>query len=673
MFKMRRTTLLLLCTAFAMSYTASSQSWQWAKRMGGVVNKTAQQSERVIDISTDRNGNVYLITHVQDTLLDVGGQTQKGWGGQDALLASYTCEGIFRWSKLIGSAADSDFVTSVRCDSTNGVYVYGASDMRAIKGGTHFGNDTMVSNTNRTLYLAKWDTAGRYQWLRLPQPDTLSRYAASVWQVPTAMDVDGAGNAYLLAHLTPGLYGGGYNAAARSLHVLKYSAAGQFLSGTAIPISTQRDNPAEFSSALNKRLFIYDASASRFLMYVIGRYYNTGTLSYTMLGTKVLSVGESYIIGFNTVTGAQGGIIASAGISPKSVNIYQLSLDGSNNIILGGSATDSAQFNGIAFYNSKHFKTPMPVIMKLDGATGAVKWVTYGQTSLNSFSNIGGLSVRNGKVVAGISFHDTISFPGASLTNVYATDTQDIAVLQLDAATGKVQQFAKAGGVGSDAVISTAADRKGNFYIGGNFGGPSITIGGTTLLNNRAANEYSEDAFIAKWGVASCNCTVPTPAFTGSGAVGASRRFTYTGTTTGIDSLVWSWGDGQSQKVTTGFTTIISHSYTPATATYEVCVTAYSSACGSNQVCTQSVPLGISAASGSAVSVYPNPARDELSIAGAEGGHYTLRSITGSALLSGEVNSGRHVIDLRQLSPGIYLLNLRDAKGGSATLRITKE
>jgi PKD repeat protein len=75
------------------------------------------------------------------------------------------------------------------------------------------------------------------------------------------------------------------------------------------------------------------------------------------------------------------------------------------------------------------------------------------------------------------------------------------------------------------------------------------------------------------------NC-VPVPAFTHTGTDPVS--FTYTGTTTGVDSVVWNFGDSHTVH---GATAV--HTYS-ASGTYSVCATAYS-ICGDSTICSSIV------------------------------------------------------------------------------------
>ena len=55
-----------------------------------------------MDMATDPHGNVYVLSTVMQTALNVDGHSITGYGAQDILLTSFTCDGTYRWSKDLG-------------------------------------------------------------------------------------------------------------------------------------------------------------------------------------------------------------------------------------------------------------------------------------------------------------------------------------------------------------------------------------------------------------------------------------------------------------------------------------------------------------------------------------------------------------------------------------------
>ncbi len=70
------------------------------------------------------------------------------------------------------------------------------------------------------------------------------------------------------------------------------------------------------------------------------------------------------------------------------------------------------------------------------------------------------------------------------------------------------------------------------------------------------------------------------------------------------------------------------------------------------------------------VSVYPNPAKDKLTISGlTDDQEYSIVNLMGQQLLSGFIKQNEPIINIRAFTDGIYLLKLRD--NANRVIRIT--
>ncbi len=91
--------ILLLTT------TLNAQDWQWIRDGGSAANTT--EYEQVTDMVTDADRNVYVLSPVGDLGLNIDGNTKFFLGDSggvihDYALASFSCDGTYRWSKIIG-------------------------------------------------------------------------------------------------------------------------------------------------------------------------------------------------------------------------------------------------------------------------------------------------------------------------------------------------------------------------------------------------------------------------------------------------------------------------------------------------------------------------------------------------------------------------------------------
>ncbi len=147
-------------------------------------------------------------------------------------------------------------------------------------------------------------------------------------------------------------------------------------------------------------------------------------------------------------------------------------------------------------------------------------------------------------------------------------------------------------------------------------------------------------------------CDTPVVSFTHTGIV--HDTFTYTGSTYGLDSVVWDFGDGTRSTGTTTY-----HAY-DTTGTYRVCITAYSF-CTSDSICidVHAIGLGIETAVLCNIQIFPNPASDEISIVNAPvGAEYKLMSVTGVTLIEGVTDAQSAVLNVTKISSGLYLLEV---------------
>src|SRR5690606_26617490 len=89
-------------------------------------------------------------------------------------LASWDCEGRYRWKKVFGSYGTFG-IDGAGIDSLGGIYFTGSFSTDTNFQRTYFDTDTVLGKTNKQWYIVKYDTAGRFQWLKMPQPDTVTK------------------------------------------------------------------------------------------------------------------------------------------------------------------------------------------------------------------------------------------------------------------------------------------------------------------------------------------------------------------------------------------------------------------------------------------------------------------------------------------------------------------
>src|SRR5690606_27736845 len=102
----------------------------------------------------------------------LNGQPIVGHSLDDMLISSFDCEGNYRWHKVIGRSV-GETGWALKADTLGGIYLSGRiyADHEMV----HIGTDSIIpSGTKKRMILLKYDTSGNFQWLRMPQSDTIS-------------------------------------------------------------------------------------------------------------------------------------------------------------------------------------------------------------------------------------------------------------------------------------------------------------------------------------------------------------------------------------------------------------------------------------------------------------------------------------------------------------------
>jgi len=163
--------------------------------------------------------------------------------------------------------------------------------------------------------------------------------------------------------------------------------------------------------------------------------------------------------------------------------------------------------------------------------------------------------------------------------------------------------------------------------------------------------------------------TCPTPVASFSDTGTTTVGFTYTGTITSLDSVVWNFGDGSTGS---GMNPV--HTYSVAN-TYTVCVTAYT-ACGNDTVCstinvTLAVP-NLKIGQFENLKIYPNPAGDHVTIEGAQGCEVRIFNMVGEEVKRLNCQKGKEVISISNLVNGVYMVRITNSVGEQKNVQLLK-
>ncbi len=713
---------IVLCNfLFLLNITFSqAQQFKWVHGGGTIEDFSSlpsHESEQTEYMCTDPNGNVYALSQVGND--PIVADTFHGLAhGADVnlLITSYNCNGQMRWSKLISTTAGDCTAFGIMADSLGHIYV--AGDFLGVSSGgiLHIGYDTAIAATGSeflAIGLIQLDTTGHFDWIRYVGPSTFAA-ATSVYGGPITLD--GSNNAHYFCYITSGTLLMPGVTSTYGVYDMTYNAIGALLSAVRLDLDSEWYLHGAVIDPATNKLYVYGEVNQSFGAGVDTFYAAAFDVSRNKLW--------QYVCGHGDDDGFSGIVLDNA----KRLHLS------------GGTQSSTFSFNGDSV-SASHFAGNMAVVMTTD-TNGHVEWFRKFEStsSENSFTSI--TLLPNNKVAAVGGFIGTVLDPTTSLsfsTSPTAADNPYFVVLDSAGYLETMQQvYADGGGV----ATAVTADRIGNIYFGGEMG--DSAWGGTIPAYHTVGG--NTDFFVMKYGV-DCSCaSMPTAAYSDTGS--ATIGFTYTGTTSGIDSTVWNFGDGSATAATTnpihtytasgnytacvtvysscgndmhctdvtvsictvtptasfsdtgthtigftytGTTTGIDsvvwnfgdgitgtgtgplHTYT-ATGTYTVCVTAYTN-CRSDSACHTVVvsTTGVTGLCLGGVQVYPNPAKDELYVTGVpQNTSYRLLNVTGECVMMGDLKVGMNTISTNSLSAGVYILEMTGADGLRNIVRVVK-
>jgi hypothetical protein len=651
------TQLLIVCFVFQTLSAIAQPALQWGKSGGSIADNGSAETEDVIDMATDKKGNLYVLAKVYGNAY-VNGQT--GIGNFDRLVvASWSCTGNFRWKKILGSGSLCTG-ESLRTDTLGGVYITGAmySSFGAIGGPGYFDADSVLDFNDKNMFIVKYDTTGILKWLKMPEPDTVS--AGNPMAAAHDMDVAPNGDIYLYCQLKPGTYdNGAFSVTSRKLYVLKYNASGTFQSVTPLSITATGGSTGNGFPNPSAAHFKRDHKNGRY--YICGRY--TSDFGNMTMGTTTITK-PAYLGSFDNngnslwVKQSNGNTLNAGMISDR------VATDADENIYIGGVTYSGDGWNGYTFTNDSFstLTTSCPFVVKMD-KNGNNIWATNAESA--GGHNYAGIAFVN-NTVACTGPYGKMNWGGFHLELPSGSPRYDNFIARINAATGSIigMDSLKSDYGYEDIASAITADKNSNFYIGGQFQ-YNLQVGTNTLTSVGGEADW----FVAKYGSANCNCALPVPNFSHT-STNNTFNFTYTGTTP-YTSITWSFGDGSPES------TQANPSHTYATSgTYTVCVTV-TNACGTNTYCksVSTSGVGINEMQGfEQVNIFPNPARQSLTIENiAPGIGIAVYNTTGQCVVQTTAPGDKAVIDVSNLSNGIYIVRLTGKDGRQGISKFVKQ
>lgn len=632
--------LLLLCMAIISFNHSGAQNYKWA--IGGGSNSSLMYStdwEQVTHMCTDDNRNVYVTTtmgddNIQaDTFYMAHAFNPTCCGATPTphiFIASYNPDGKIRWAKLLDAQYFSRSY-GIAYDNRGNIYTIGY----LFGNNKHLGYDTVVTSDNLTCFIVKYDTSGKFKWVRFIGSDTKATRDAAAFQSALAIDGQGFIHYYSLikngVEITPSI------TSTTGTYDLKYDSSGNLISAIKMPMDTLGE--------IRKIVFKANTQTAYSIVNV---QFPAGAGDHYWYVAKY-SPSDSVIWSDTTNAGS-----AIDGIVFDDNNGIYLCATGPGLIYNG----DTIPIKGYQ----------LSAVIKID-TMGRVKWHCafdgyHGADNIVAYltllpnQDIAGTGVIAGTIKHGV---DSITSPAKEGWNPV------FVLLDSSGHLKKLDQFD--GDAPYDFGTSITSDNIGNIYIGG-WVGDSIFAKGISAYHSLGGET---DFFVVKYGY-NDGCTLstePTPMFSVTGDsthVPALMNFSYTGANT-PDSVRWEFGDGSISKALNP-----SHAYTDS-GLIQVCLTVYG--CDSGTYCDYITTLKPTSVSNVKVfpnlEVYPNPVTDVLNIVNINKGTVIqLFDIVGCKVYETVATEDKLSIDTHNLHGGAYILVLTNKEGQRESLRIVK-
>ncbi|MBA4155755.1 hypothetical protein, partial [Flavobacterium sp.] len=489
----------ILVVILFLSISLSAQDWQWAKRGGSTDNITESFTvlkEQVVSMVTDSDNNVYILAPVGKNNLNIDGVPKTNYGNLntvDYMIASFSCTGDYRWSKVIGGGGnDNDLMRNLVVDTDDNVYAVGfVKPAFTASTAVHFDDDVVLptssSTTNtfkKSLFMIKYNKEGVFQWLRMPQADNLSFTTANQTGCGNIV-IDANNNLTWLVAIPAGNYAdGNYSTSGSGVntHILKYNSNGEFLSGS--PFN------AVFGAGTFYSMKLYSHPTNGTL-YIVGE----KAPDYTVTVGSQSVTGNAYVAAFSP-TGTFLWLKQSSG---QNIDLITSAIDAVGNIYFAGETFNNMSFEGIVLTSPD--TSSFPYLFKIS-SEGEPLWASTASFSGALGNTLKGL-VANGNEVLGTGGAFQLTWGNFSVTSPLGTGF-DTYVATFNATTGVPTSLIElTSNVGcEDFGTAATVDSNGSYYIGGYFT-CGLTIGSTTLQNTGQS-----DFFVAKYGTTDCSLSL---------------------------------------------------------------------------------------------------------------------------------------------------------------------
>lgn len=721
--------LTSLLIVFILPLFSNAQSFNWVKGGGSTSSSTTSDDmEKVVSMCTDPNGNMYFLSVLGygfPIIADTVNYTSGPIGGPNAVFGSYNCNGQMRFGKFIHGR--EIYAQGVAADNLGHVYVLADLAHDASAAHTlHVGYDTV---TNANIYqrqaLLQYDTSGHLNWMRFIGANVPYTYShMGGWYNYLALD--GSQHPHVFLQCYSGIVFRPSDTSKFGVSELEYDGSGNLLTVKHLPIdSTLMIEKVAIDKSSNK-LYTYGYRSPAFMDSSDYNFIAAFDISRNLIWKD--SIAHPWASSISpTLTGMVAGIV------PDGYGNLYIAVESYRDFVFRGDTVVNTTVTGPHGFSAilKLDTAGNKKWIRKYETTGDIGFLSITQMPNNKIAAAG--IFKSGFIFAGtdtisrypgetnnglFTILDSAGYVhyigqthGTGYDGVYAVSSDKVGNLYFGGSVGNTiwaGSLTPYASIGGDAdyflmkygvncsctsmPIANYSDTGTHMVKGFTYTGTSSTPidsvrwefgDGTTSAATNPIHTYSYagtytacvTVYTACGSDMRCHtftvtcAALPVASYTQSGT-GLTKSFTYTGTTTGLDSVKWYYGDGDTALGLTA-----SHTYA-ANDTYHVCVKVYTH-CGIDTSCTDVIAASVSVndiPTFDYVRIYPNPAQSELIIAQVPiSASYSLLSITGKQVQTGILQKGSNSIAIDDLPTGIYMLEITPAYGQRFITRIIKQ
>ncbi len=483
------------------SMTAQQKEWQWIKQGGASIE--GDETEEAYDIATDSDRNVYAVSAMGIHNLEIDGNTKTFYGSpagtkSDYALASFACDGSYRWSKIIGGKND-ETPPVIETDDNGFLYMAGkfnsCDENEQFKYPARIENDTILNQTSSScslMFLTKYDKDGNMLWFKQPMPPS-DGSLAFVHTDSRGLVATGNGDLHWLVRIPQGSYANGAytnNQPDDTWHILKYDSNGNFLGGAYLDM--------KLPGIPRKYLKMYRNPNN-------GNYYFTGRRSANgsqpssdTIGGQQVS-GSFYLASFDAQGNFQWLRQNTTSFQGLGSTIYGLDFDNENNIYMGGVFLGYG-YDTFLGQNITEQIAPS-FVMKTNPDATQVEWFSY--NDYGSGWTKGDIKLRDNTLYLTDQGATQVNWGNQSVNIGQSGEGTEILFATFDKITGDCTglDFIAGNNGHPDRGSALAIDANGDVLIGGQFEHILYDSNGGQVMNPNPSNT---NFFIAKYATEPC-------------------------------------------------------------------------------------------------------------------------------------------------------------------------